>query len=307
LVSGQYGGSTLPGLKLMMKIDLHIHTRTGSDGKMSLADVLAEACHRNLALLAITDHDAAAHQREAAAVAHRLSIRYITGVELNVAFSCQGKTGSLDFLGYAFDPDNAALLRKLQVMAEHRLHRAQEIMTNLNRALAQEKLPPLSPQDMQDIARSADGVLGRPHIARYLVDKGLVSSVPEAFDRYLVHCDVPKYPLSLEEAAHLVHSAGGLLVLAHPNDPNGISLTKIAPHLREQTQIVEKYMLHYIDGVECWHSRADKETVDCYTDFARAHNMRLTGGSDCHQNPIIMGTVMVPEWVARQFEAAQIM
>ena len=72
--------------------------------------------------------------------------------------------------------------------------------------------------------KSVDGTLGRPHIADYLVKKGIVASRQEAFDKYLVKCDVPKYPLYLEEASKLIRSAGGKLVIAHPDDPHGTSL-----------------------------------------------------------------------------------
>jgi predicted metal-dependent phosphoesterase TrpH len=146
-----------------------------------------------------------------------------------------------------------------------------------------------------------DGILSRPHIADYLIKKGVVADRQEAFDKYLVKCDVPKYPLSLEEAATLVKGAGGKIVLAHPNDPNGTSLISITQDLSEQTTIVHAQMLDYIDGIECWHSRADKTTTEHYIDFCRKNNLMMTGGSDCHQKPILMGTVAVPDWVAAQF------
>jgi 3',5'-nucleoside bisphosphate phosphatase len=290
-----------PRAEEMMKIDLHIHTRTGSDGRMSLAEVITEAKRRGLDFIAITDHDAAAHQREAVTLCQGQGMRCLTGVELNVTFPYQGKSYSLDFLGYGFNARNEALLDKLRSLGEHRQRRAREILDNLNRELVREAKAPLGPRDMQAISTAADGALGRPHIARYLVEQGLVAGTQEAFDRYLVHCDVPKYPLSLEEAATLVRGAGGRLVLAHPNDPHGTSLAKISPHLETQAAVITEYMLNYIDGIECWHSRASAATADYYAGFARARHLCLTGGSDCHQNPVIMGTVPVPEWVASQF------
>jgi hypothetical protein len=154
---------------------------------------------------------------------------------------------------------------------------------------------------MKNIQDSVDGSFGRPHIANYLIQKGIVKDKQEAFDKYLVKCDVPKYPLSLAEASMLIRNAGGILVLAHPNDPYGTSLVTITLDLAEQTKIIEKYMLEYIDGVECWHYRDDKKTSDHYVDFASKHRLAMTGGSDCHQKPIIMGTIDVPDWVAKQF------
>jgi predicted metal-dependent phosphoesterase TrpH len=60
-------------------------------------------------------------------------------------------------------------------------------------------------------------------------------------------------------------------------------------------------MLGLIDGIECWHSRHDEATTEYYIEFCRKHGLLMTGGSDCHQKPIIMGTVAVPEWVAGEF------
>jgi hypothetical protein len=143
-------------------------------------------------------------------------------------------------------------------------------------------------------------VLGRPHIADYLVKKGIVRTRQEAFDKYLVKCDVPKYPLCIEEASRLVRNARGIIVLAHPNDPQGTSLVNLTKSLHEQTEIIEESMLRYVDGVECWHSRNDALTTNHYIKFAKKHGLIMTGGSDCHQKPILMGTVKVPEYVAEQ-------
>jgi hypothetical protein len=114
-------------------------------------------------------------------------------------------------------------------------------------------------------------------------------------------CDVPKFPLYIEEASKLVRNAGGLVVLAHPNDPHGTSLATLTKSLREQTDMIEELFLKCIDGVECWHSRSDSATTNHYIRFAKEHDLIMTGGSDCHQKPILMGTVKVPEYVANQF------
>ncbi len=112
---------------------------------------------------------------------------------------------------------------------------------------------------------------------------------------------MPKYPLSLAEASNLVRNAGGILVFAHPNDPNGTSLVTITRDLSEQMKIIEKYMLQHIDGIECWHPRHEEKTIAHYVNFARRHNLIMTGGSDCHQKPLLMGTLDIPDWVAAQF------
>lgn len=284
-----------------MKIDLHIHTSTGSDGAMTIGEVFEEAGRRHIEFLAITDHDAIEHQGQAIELAAVKNIRYITGVELNVTFPYRGKSVSLDFLGYGYDQDNPAFKAKLRLIREHRERRARQIMANLNAEFKKEGRPLFTDTDLRKMEASVDGILGRPHIADYLIKKGTVGNRQEAFDRYLVRCDVPKYPLSLEEAAALVRGAGGKLMLAHPNDPNGTSLASVTKDLTGQTEIIEKNMTENIDGIECWHSRSDAATTKHYIEFCQEQKLLMTGGSDCHQKPVLMGTVDVPEWVAGQF------
>jgi predicted metal-dependent phosphoesterase TrpH len=284
-----------------MKIDLHIHTSTGSDGALSLEEVMREAERRKIGFIAITDHDNIMHQQEAVKLAAFHRITAITGVELNVTFPYQGKSLSLDFLGYRYDPMNQALREKLQVISKHREKRARQIVSNLNAEFTKEGRPLFNDDDLVKMQESVDGVLSRPHIADYLMKKGIVASRQEAFDKYLVKCDVPKYPLSLEEASLLIKGAGGKLMLAHPNDPNGTSLVGITKDLDEQTNIIAKEMLGLIDGVECWHSRADETTTNHYLTFCEKHKIIKTGGSDCHQKPVLMGSLAIPGWVAQQF------
>jgi predicted metal-dependent phosphoesterase TrpH len=287
-----------------MKIDLHIHSKS-SDGTFTAEEIIKEAKQRNIGFMSITDHDSISCQGVATALARQAGIRYVSGVELNVTFSHpeyhEGKAVSLDFLGYQFDPKDNEFSAKLQLMARYREERAAKILKNLNAEFEKEGIEKLTEKDFDLIQASVDGTLGRPHIADYLVKKGIVQTRQEAFDKYLVKCDVPKYPLFLEEASKLVRSASGKLVLAHPNDPHGTSLVTLTKSLSEQTAIVETSMLPLIDGVECWHSRNDAQTTNHYMKLAKEHGLIMTGGSDCHQKPIVMGTVNVPTWVADQF------
>jgi len=286
-----------------VKIDLHIHTKTGSDGNLPVEEVFQEAKNRNIDLISITDHDSIDCQERAIALARKHSMSYITGVELNVAFHYPegNKDVSLDFLGYEYDIGNQELKSKLQLIKEYRKRRARQILQKLNIEFDKEGRARFTEEDLKKIEDSVDGAFGRPHIANYLVEKGTVKDKQEAFDKYLIKCDVPKYPLSLAEASQLIRNAGGILVHAHPGDPNGTSLASITHDLEAQTKVIEKYMLQYIDGVECWHMEHDEKTTAHYIEFARKHNMIMTGGSDCHQKPILMGTLNIPDWVAKQF------
>ena len=283
---------------------MHIHSNA-SDGKLTIQEIIKEAKARSIGFLAITDHDSISCQHQVITLSKKEGIRQITGVELNVTFSHSkyhdGKTISLDFLGYQFDPNNESFGSKLETMAKYRQERAAKILNNLNTEFQKENIPALTKDDLKQIEESVDGVLGRPHIADYLVKKNIVKTRQEAFDKYLVRCDVPKYPLYLEEASSLVRRAGGKQVLAHPNDPHGTSLTALSKSLIEQTEIIQDKMLPYIDGVECWHSRNTIETTNHYVAYAKKQGLIMTGGSDCHQKPILMGTLQIPDWVANQF------
>jgi len=287
-----------------MIIDLHIHSKSCSDGNLTVEEIVKEAKIRNIGLMSITDHDSIGCQEKAMALARKNGIRYVSGVELNVTFSHprynEGKSISLDLLGYQFDVNNKELKDKLQEIAEYREERAAKILDNVNAEFEKEGIEKLTKKDLREIQGSVDGVLGRPHIADYLVRKGIVRTKQEAFDKYLVKCDVPKYPLYIAEASRLVRNAGGIIVLAHPNDPHGTSLATLTKSLPEQTEIIEESFLVYIDGVECWHSRNDALTTNHYVEFAKKHGLIMTGGSDCHQNPILMGAVKIPEYVAEQ-------
>jgi len=285
-----------------MKIDLHIHTKTGSDGNLPIDEVFREAKRRNVDFMSITDHDNIEHQEQAFKIASELGISYISGVELNVTFTYKDKSYSLDFLGYDYDVNNSALKQKLRSLREHREKRAQQILQKLNKAFDAEGIARFTGEDMANIRNSVDGSFGRPHIANYLVKKGIVRDKQQAFDKYLVRLDVPKYPLSLEEASQLIRDAGGVLVHAHPADDKGTSLMEITRNLNAQTDIISQYMLEYLDGVECWYPRSNRTIAAHYTSFAKRNGIIMTGGSDCHQKPVILGTVNVPSWVADQFK-----
>jgi predicted metal-dependent phosphoesterase TrpH len=287
-----------------MKIDLHIHSRF-SDGRLTPNAIFKQAVKKGLSLISITDHDSIDCQVDAGIMAKRYGINYLYGLELNVSFSPPGykdlKPISLDFLAYQYDIHSKPLVVKLDELREYRKKRAEKILDNINRELDKQRLKEFTHNDLEKIEKSVHGAFGRPHIADYMVHKGIVSSRKEAFSRYLVKCNVPKMPLTLTEASRLVRGAGGKLFLAHPNHPRGTSLIKISANLREQQKIIKQDMIPYIDGVECWHSAHDQKSTASYIKFAQETGLMVTGGSDCHQQPLLIGTVDVPDYVAKQF------
>jgi len=273
---------------------------------MAPAQILQEARQRGLEIMSITDHDSVGCQEESDFHAGKQGIRLIRGLELSVSFTHPdykgGKPISLDFLAYQYDLHFPPLVEKLAILRGHREKRGEQILEKINRELAGGgSTERLTHKDLEEIQSAVDGSFGRPHIAAHLVKRGFVNTVQEAFDRYLVKCNVPKMPLSLDEASALVRGAGGKLMLAHPNDPRGTSLVSFTPSLQEQQKIIRDSMLSHIDGIECWHSRHDSQTTESYLSFARDCGLMVTGGSDCHQAPVVMGTVDVPSFVMEQF------
>ena len=291
---------------MSMKIDLHIHSRDCSDGKMTIPEIFEEAHRRGIKLISISDHDSIDCQETAQALASEYDIKYITGVELNISFSHpryrNSKPVSLDMLGYQYDIHNQALIKKLKQVREYRRKRAEQILEKVNDELKKEHLKPFTHQDLEAIEETVDGAFGRPHIANYMVKKGIVSNKQKAFDKYLVKCNVPKMPVSLEEASNLIRGAGGKLIHAHPSDPNGTSLVSLTPSIQEQHKIIKESMLPWLDGIECWHTRHNPETISAHLAFAKKEGLLVTGGSDCHQQPVIMGTLDIPAYVAEQFD-----
>jgi predicted metal-dependent phosphoesterase TrpH len=230
---------------------------------------------------------------------------YVPGVELSISFSHpryrNARPVSLDVLGYMYNRSDRALVEKLSALRAYRRTRAERILEKVNHELTRSNLEPFTHKDLLAIEESVDGAFGRPHIADYMVKKGIVSTRQAAFDNYLVKCNVPKMPLTVEEASHLVRGAGGKIILAHPNNPKGTSLVPLTSSIEEQQRIIKERMLPYLDGIECWHSSHDSATAAAYLLFAEKQGLMVTGGSDCHQQPPILGTVDVPPWVGKQF------
>ena len=287
-----------------MNIDLHIHTRDCSDGTYTLEQIFNEAKSRNIDLMSITDHDSVDCQEKAIRLAKVHGIRYVTGVELGILFSHpdyrEGRSVGLDILCYGYDHRNGAVKEKLVEIREYRETRALKILELINSEFGVEGREPFTDRDMEAIKQTADGSLGRPHIGDYMVEKGIAGSRQEAFDRYLERCNVKKYPFTLEDAANLMKAAGGVLILAHPNINGSPSLNKLTPDLDSQSRIIEEAMLDHLDGIECWHSRLDDDSSRHYQAFVKKHGLIATGGSDCHQRPVLMGTLDIPDWVAEQ-------
>lgn len=245
-----------------MKLDLHVHT-TCSDGTVPPGDLLALARAEGLDLISVCDHDTVAAYAELSPDGSRPAV--LPGIELSVDFP----RGTFHLLGYGIDPVRPALTEPLRELAAWRGERNRR-MIELLRA---ERIDITD----EELSAIAEGVPGRPHMARLLVAKGAVADVQEAFDRYLAQgrpCYVPKSRLEPADGIALVHAAGGAAVLAHPYQ------LRLDDH--DLAEAVAEWAGLGLDGIECYYPQHSGPMTRCYESLAAAHGLCRTGGSDYH-------------------------
>lgn len=194
-----------------MRIDLHTHS-TASDGTDEPADLMVAARSAGLDVIALTDHDTTGGwERAVAALPPGLTL--VRGAELScVAADPQGQPTSLHLLAYLFDPAEEGLASERRRLRQSRLDRGRLMVEGMAAAGL-----PVTWERVRELA--GGGSVGRPHVARALIEAGVVSTVHEAFEGYL-HNDSPYYvakeDMDAIEAVRLVRAAGGASVFAHP-------------------------------------------------------------------------------------------
>lgn len=256
--------------------DLHLHT-VHSDGIRSPREVIDLGVEHRLDILAISDHDNVAAYAEVVDYAAERSILLIAATELSAEY----RGIDIHLLAYAFSIGNAELQRALEQFRESRQRRGITMVEKL-RSLGYD----IEMRRVEELR--GDGALGRPHVARALVEIGAAESIDDAFDRLLTPGRpgfVPKPRFSIDEAIRLVHSAGGLLSLAHPS---------LYPGHRT---IVQELMEMGIDAIEVLHPKVGNDDLLFYEALARHHGRFVTGGSDDHgyDDRQSIGTVRLSE------------
>ncbi|MEO1237741.1 MAG: PHP domain-containing protein [Planctomycetota bacterium] len=259
--------------------DLHLHS-TASDGTDGPGD-LAKLCRAaGLDAFALTDHDTTAGLAEAAAAARREKIGFVPGIELSADPDLAGtgvSRGTLHLLGYFIDADSPGLAELTARIHRARERRNPEIVERLDGLGVR-----ISYDEVVSLARSLspgrDPVVGRPHIAQVLVDKGYVKSIHEAFSRYLGAggaAHVRRDRLSAAEAIQTLHAAGGLVSMAHPVQlklADDAALERAVATLRDLG----------LDAIETRHSDHTPADVRRFDQLAERFGLLTTGGSDYH-------------------------
>jgi hypothetical protein len=246
-------------------IDLHSHS-TASDGAWTPEQLVAKAAAGGLQALALTDHDSLAGLAEAQQAAGRLGLRFVPGVEIEIAFG----PGEFHLLGLDLLETDGPITAVVRTLAASREERNLQVFSLLREAGMD-----VHYQTLLDI--SGTGMIGRPHIADLLVRKRLVKSRQEAFDRYLAKGRpffVQKVCMELPQAVAAIKAAGGLAIVAHP-----MSLFVSWSRLRT---LMAEWVAIGIDGIEAWHPTA--RVVDCQRLEAMGgeFGLRITAGSDYH-------------------------
>jgi len=246
-----------------VNLDLHLHS-TASDGSFPPGAVVHAAVAGHLDVIALTDHDTVAGVGDAMEAARGQSIHIIPGLEVSSTWNDR----EIHILGYFVDPSEARLRAHGGRARDRRAQRLEEMVERLQGQGVQ-----VSFDDV--VVAAGDGVasMGRPHLARALVDRGVVASIPEAFDRYIGNEHPAYIPTRLQDpeaAIAMIHGAGGIAVWAHP------PMWMLHDLLPELVKVG-------LDGLEVYRPRNHADRVRELEQAATGAGLAiLTGGSDWH-------------------------
>ena len=243
-------------------IDLHLHT-TASDGALAPSALVDRAFAVGIRTLSVTDHDTMAGVAEAAAAAASRGMEFLPGIEITAVDNRR----DVHMLAYFLDPDPSGLVPFLVDQRSDRSRRAREMSEKLAELGA-----PIDIEDLISDAAAEGRAVARPHVAQALVDAGHVSSVQEAFDRWLADdgaAYVPRIGASPADVVRLVARNGGVSALAHPG-------------LLRNDDLVPSLAKAGLGAIEVYHSEHVAADESHYLRLAQQHQLAVCGGSDFH-------------------------
>jgi 3',5'-nucleoside bisphosphate phosphatase len=254
--------------------DLHVHTNA-SDGVFSPSKVVEHAISLGFSAISITDHDAVSGIDEAVEAGRSAGIEVIPGVELSTEYEDK----EIHILGYYFDYRNETLNRLIQDFRDFRVKRMEQMLAILRRLGCNLNEPEL-------MKNSEEGAIGRVHLANAMVAAGFVSSINEAFDKYLAvgkPAYMKKAKLTPAQACSLIKQTKGVPVLAHP-------------FLLKKDEWIPDFVRVGVEGIEGYYPGMSLMDIAHYSGMASKMGLLITGGSDCHQtgSKFLMGLVKVP-------------
>ncbi len=249
-----------------MGADLHIHS-TESDGELTPTAIIKEAERIGLDAISITDHDCVEGVTEALLAAKNKKVTVIPGIEFSTIYKKQ----EVHILGYYIDIANRKLREETSFIIEERKTRAKKIIVKLKKLGIH-----LSYNRVQELA--GGNVIGRPHIALAMIEKGYINSLQQAFTPDYFDNNgrayVSRYKMSPKSAIQLINEANGVAVVAHPGlCYGGFGLKEV--DLKALTK-------DGLEGIEVYHSAQSNEQKISYLQIAKKFNLLITGGSDFH-------------------------
>lgn len=259
-------GSTCRSIQLF--VDLHTHS-TASDGTDAPAQLVRRAKAAGLSALALTDHDTCDGVPEAAAEARRVGLDFIPGIEISAAYP---RPGVMHLLGYGVDPNHPRLVELCGQLQAARHERNLFLLEQLNAVGIR-----IDYEELLDVA-GRTGVVGRPHFAKLLWLKGYIPHINAAYKYYLGNTGRFRFDRKEPEPAEaieVVHAAGGVVSLAHPQQLRKQNHAQLACEIKHLADVG-------LDGVEVIYNDHRESFVAELKDICRRHELLMTGGSDFH-------------------------
>ncbi len=270
-----------------MKTDLHIHTYY-SDGVFSPEKIVDTALDVGLQAIAITDHDnvlaydLAQKYLKEKKLENKLEI--IRGIEINTLY----KNYEVHILGYFMDTKNSDFQNMLKQQQQARIKQTKEIIA----LLAKKEGIKIKFDDIKKLVAEG-GSIGRPHIAKAIMNAGGTTNVMDAYAKY-INDNSPVYvqrkTVSPQDAVEIIYDAGGIPVIAHPHD---IDIAET---------LIKDLMNYGLRGIEAYHRKHSPACVEYFSSMAEELGLIVTGGSDFHtpnimNGQIVLGKNFVPDWV----------
>ncbi len=246
--------------------DLHCHSDY-SDGILSPSELVSRAHAQSVDVLALTDHDTLAGIAEATEAAKAFGLDLIAGIE----FSCQWNGRGIHIVGLNVDIDNPQLQAAVESQRQRRVQRSETIAQKLHKAGIEGSLAWVQ-------AKAGKGTIGRPHFAQFLLERGHVKNINQAFKKYLgagKPGDVKNVWPSIEEAVAWIVAAGGQPVLAHP-DKYKLTRTKLRALCADFKECGGT-------GLEILSGKQNPNVTQNMLALAKEFDLRGSLGSDFHQ------------------------
>lgn len=244
-------------------IDLHCHS-TASDGSYTPCELVKKAEKLNITHFALTDHDTTDGIHEF--INTKSSIKKIPGIEISVEIP----KGELHIVGLFIDINNKDLKDMEAEVKYYRIKRNEKMLAGLSK-LVKKNIK------ISDLISNPNSQLGRPHVAKYLLKNNVVTSIQDAFDKYLQNgapLAFKKQQVSVERAINVIKNAGGLSFVAHP-----YTLKLLDDEL---LSLMQQYKNIGLDGIEAFSSHNPEDKKNIYVDIAKKTGLLISGGSDFH-------------------------